>query len=274
MIGGGIVDFHVHSAPSILPRHLRDPATADTVTGTGVARFVLKAHEGSSVERADLMGPGAAGGIVLNSPVGGINPDAVQVAAQLGGRVVWLPTISSASHQAAVATSDQLSVHRQIQFREVPVLADNKLSPDLECVLEIVAEHDLILASGHIPVPAALRVFEFAAQLGVQRFLVNHPTFEFMHWSDDLLAPLQALNVHLEVGCVADLGMTSPASTTAHLAASYPPSLLVFGSDLGHTAYPTYREGITDWYEGIENHIGATTLEQIMTTNGSELLEV
>jgi len=272
VIGSGIVDFHVHSAPSILPRRLDDAATAEAAGETGVARFVLKAHEGFSAERAALLGPAAAGGVVLNSPVGGCNPDAVEVTARLGGRVVWLPTISSAAHQAA-ATSARLSVHRDLRFREVPVLAEGAPHPDLLEVLEIVAAHDLILASGHVPVPDALRIFEVAARLGARRFLINHPTFEFMRWSPELLAPLRALGVHLEVGCVADLGTEPSASPTAHFAVSYPPELLVFGSDLGHTDFPAYREGVTTWYERAETLLGTKNLEAIMTTNGRRLLE-
>ncbi|WP_308190178.1 DUF6282 family protein [Amycolatopsis sp. GM8] len=272
MIGSGIVDFHVHSAPSILPRRLDDRATLEATGDTGVAHFVLKAHEGSSAERAALIGPAASGGVVLNSPVGGCNPDAAEVAARLGGRIVWLPTISSSAHQAAATTSDRLAVHRDLHFREVPVFSGDGLHPELRQVLDIVAAHDLILASGHIPVPDAVKIFEAAANLGARRFLVNHPTFEFMHWSDDLAIPLRALDVRLEVGCVADLGTNPPASPTARLAALYPTSLLVFGSDLGHTEYPPYREGVTGWYESVEPLLGAKGLEKIMTTNGRQLL--
>ena len=84
----GIIDFHVHSAPSLAPRHSDDPETMQQARAAGVARFVLKAHEGCTAARAALLGGEAIGGVVLNSPVGGANPDAVAVAAALGARVV------------------------------------------------------------------------------------------------------------------------------------------------------------------------------------------
>src|SRR5487761_534860 len=108
-----LVDLHVHSAPSLLPRHGDDRATAAAAERAGIELFVLKAHEGSTAERALLVGGGAVGGIVLNSPVGGANPEAVRVAAQLGARVVWLPTISSPAHKRA-NRSAELSVHREV----------------------------------------------------------------------------------------------------------------------------------------------------------------
>ena len=100
----GVLDLHVHSAPSLVPRHSSDPGTRRAVAASGVTGFVLKAHEGSTAERAALLGDGVFGGVVLNSPVGGANPDAVMVAARLGGRVVWLPTSSSPAHRAAHAS--------------------------------------------------------------------------------------------------------------------------------------------------------------------------
>ena len=89
-----MADLHVHAAPSLLPRHGDDRATVAAERAVGFSTVVLKAHEGSTVERATCAGDGAFGGIVLNSPVGGANPDAVEVAARLGGRVAWMPTVS------------------------------------------------------------------------------------------------------------------------------------------------------------------------------------
>src|SRR5919107_174535 len=101
----------------------RDPALP-----AGVDLAVLKAHEGSTVERAALAarqpetdGVRVVGGIVLNSPVGGANPDAVEVAARLGGRVVWVPTVSAPAPVASVARPE-LSVHRTLSFRQGDVL--------------------------------------------------------------------------------------------------------------------------------------------------------
>jgi hypothetical protein len=90
-----MADLHVHASPSLLPRHGDDATTVAAEHAVGFSTVVLKAHEGSTVERATAAGGDTFGGVVLNSPVGGANPDAVQVAARLGGRVVWMPTVSN-----------------------------------------------------------------------------------------------------------------------------------------------------------------------------------
>src|SRR5262249_54859743 len=153
----GVIDFHVHTAPSLLPRHHTDREIGALMARAGVARFVLKAHEGSTAERASLTGGGAEGSITLNSPVGGANPEAVRVAAALGARVVWMPTISSTTHRAHRGDRE-LTVH-SVEFSAVPVSADGVLLDQWHDVLDVVARSDLVLASGHIAIDDAVLVF-------------------------------------------------------------------------------------------------------------------
>jgi hypothetical protein len=263
-----IVDLHVHSGPSILPRRSDDPETVRLAVTAGVEWLVLKAHEGSTAERARLAGAQVVGGIVLNSTVGGANPDAVAVAAALGARVVWLPTVSAVAHQAAVAGDAALAVHRQVDFRTVPMWSDGVLADDWHDVLDVVAEHDLVLGSGHIPILEVIDIFRVAAARGVRRFVINHPFFSFMGWNRDVAAPLVSLAVRLEVGCVADL----ETDATRRLVDEYDPSLLVFGSDLGHTAFPAYVEGVQSWIERLLPIVGEDVLTRIMSSNGRDLL--
>ena len=141
-----MVDLHVHAAPSLLPRHGDDRATVSSERALGFSTVVLKSHEGSTVERAALAGDGVVGGVVLNSAVGGANCDAVEIAARLGGRVVWLPTVSSATHQRG-ASSPELQVHKGFELRRVDVVTDGRVRPEWLDVLDTVAAHDLLLAS-------------------------------------------------------------------------------------------------------------------------------
>src|SRR5262245_19212793 len=117
----GMTDLHTHAAPSLLPRYGDDRTTVEADRAQGFTTVVLKAHEGSTVERAVAAGDGVYGGIVLNSPVGGANPDAVEVAARLGGRVVWMPTVSARTHKVG-ASSPELSVHRGFELGVVDVI--------------------------------------------------------------------------------------------------------------------------------------------------------
>jgi hypothetical protein len=267
----GIVDLHVHSAPSIVPRHTSDPGTAAVALETGMATFVLKAHEGSTAERAELLGGGAVGGVVLNSPVGGANPDAVAVAAHLDARVVWLPTISSPAHKAA-HRNPELHAHAGLAFRQVPVVEDGRLRAEWLDVFDEVAARDLLLASGHLALDETVVAFSAARARGVRRLLVNHPLLGFLGWRDEHADALRALDARLEVGVLADL-LAGEGRTTEYLLDRYPLELLAFGSDLGHAHYPRLDDGLAAWTARLLPQLGDDGLTRLMISNGKGLLE-
>jgi hypothetical protein len=259
----GMTDLHTHASPSLLPRHGDDRATVAAERAVGFTTVVLKAHEGSTVERAAATDDGVYGGIVLNSPVGGANPDAVEVAARLGGRVVWMPTVSARTHKAGAA-SPELSVHRGFELSPVDVINDGQLLPQWYDVLDAIARHDLLLASGHLSADETVILFTEARRRGVQRLMVNHPKMAFLHWNEEAANLLQALDVHLELGILPDLlGDAEHASLS--LTDSYPMSLLVFGGDLGHADHATPADAVAPWLNELEKCVGTDTAVAIMT---------
>jgi Family of unknown function (DUF6282) len=267
----GMTDLHVHAAPSLLPRHGNDAEMVAAARAAGFANVVLKAHEGSTVERAALAGPGVHGGVVLNSTLGGANPDAVEVAARLGGRVVWMPTLSARTHKAGSASAE-LAVHRGLELAPVDVLGeDGRLLPAWLDVLDVVARHDLILASGHLSADETVVLFTQARERGVQRLLVNHPLSAFLGWNPEAASALERLGAHLELGILPDL-LGDAAHASLRLVDAYPHALLVFGSDLGHADYPTPAEAVGPWLADLERRVGASTSRTIVTEQSRTLL--
>jgi hypothetical protein len=274
----GVADLHVHGAPSLVERHGLDHEVLGAHGTVGVDFAVLKAHEGSTVERAVLAagrdearGVEVVGGIVLNSPVGGANPDAVEVAARLGGRVVWMPTVSAPAHIAS-SSSPELSVHRNLAFRQVDVVDDaGALLPAWRDVLDVVAAHDLVLASGHLTCAQSLVLFRAAKAAGVTRMLLNHPRMPFLQWDDAAAPEFARLGVVLELGILPDILTTDgPPSTT--LGEVYPHDMLAFGGDLGHAHYPTMAQALPGWLADLERSVGESDTELIMTTVGRRLV--
>jgi hypothetical protein len=275
----GVADLHVHGAPSLVERHGFDHEVLGAHGSVGVDFAVLKAHEGSTVERAVLAaqrdeasGVEVIGGIVLNSPVGGANADAVEVAARLGGRVVWMPTVSAPAHIAS-SSSPELSVHRNLAFRQVDVLDERgALLPAWQDVIDVVAAHDLVLASGHLTCGQALVLFRAARAAGVTRMLLNHPRMPFLQWDDAAAPEFARLGVVLELGILPDILTTDgPPSTT--LGEVYPHDMLAFGGDLGHAHYPTMEQALPGWLADLERSVGETDTELIMTAVGRRLVQ-
>jgi hypothetical protein len=185
----GSVDLHVHPAPSPLPRRIDAVEAAQAAESIGMRAIVVKSHHHSTVTDVLALGRDlnglpvkVFGGIALNSAVGGLNPYAVDLALQLGGRIVWFPTIGSPQHIAHHAAHPdlkfpKLAVHVR-EERPVDVLDENgELRPEVHDIIGLIKEHDAILASGHMAPDRILAVFEAAHAAGVRRLLVNHPNF-------------------------------------------------------------------------------------------------
>src|SRR5699024_11237616 len=90
-------------SPSVFPRKLTVLKMVKQAEKNGLSGIVLKSHESSTAEQASVVNMVqdnivVHGGIVLNEFVGGLNPAAVDVSLKMGGKFVWMPTISSVQH--------------------------------------------------------------------------------------------------------------------------------------------------------------------------------
>ena len=166
----GAYDLHVHAAPDGRQQRRMDALeVARCAYEAEMGGFVLKSHDYNTAPLTyalNQMYPGLSvfGAIALNRSVGGINPDAVQVAADLGAQVVWMPTFTADFWQRG-------------RGGEGIRVADDEgnLCDGVHEVLEIIAAADMTLASGHISPAEAIALFEAARAQGVQRMIATHP---------------------------------------------------------------------------------------------------
>lgn len=167
----GSFDLHVHAGPDpVKPRRLDALDTARAAYEAEMAGFVLKSHEYPTTSLAyalNRMYPGldVTGSVTLNPSVGGLNPDAVQIAAEMGARVVWMPTMSADFFLGAQGGGKGLTLTDD----------NGDLKPEIHSILEIVGRNDMVLASGHVSPSEATALFEEARSKGVGRMMATHP---------------------------------------------------------------------------------------------------
>lgn len=285
----GAIDLHVHSRPSIFPRLLSDKQVAEQAAAAGMRAVVLKAHEGSTVERAAVVaealadpasGPAVYGGVVLNRFVGGLNPVAVELALNLGGKVVWLPTIHAGNHVSyygKAGFAEQSAGYEARAIAPLSVLdADHKLSPAALEVLEVVAAHPgTILNNGHLNEAETSALFREAKRLGVERLMVAHPELPLSGYSLDFQLEMVALGAviercylpHTERWGAFDFART--ASEIARLGAEH----CVLSTDLGQAAGPTPVEGLQRFGAALMEHgVSRADLEAMVKHNPAALL--
>src|ERR1700761_4612239 len=97
----GAADLHCHFGPDAHRERSVDAfEAAREAAAAGHRAVVLKSHDFHTASLAWSVAqvvPGVEvyGGISCDREVGGVTPAAVEIALRLGGRIVWLPTLSS-----------------------------------------------------------------------------------------------------------------------------------------------------------------------------------
>jgi hypothetical protein len=185
----GAVDLHVHPAPSPFPRNIGIRGVADQAHAAGFRAILVKSHHHSMVTDIAAVDDAIGGlpipvysGVALNNYVGGINPYAVELSLQMGGRMVWMPTVSSGQHICVHDREEHLKFpSTSITLRKttpIAVLDDaGNLLPETREVLQLVKEADAILSTGHMSPPEITAVLRAANTMGLRRMVVNHPNF-------------------------------------------------------------------------------------------------
>jgi hypothetical protein len=258
----GAYDTHMHISPDVVERIVDDITLARRFQELGMAGFVLKSHYGSTAERAAVVrtavpGINVLGAIALNRAVGGINPLAVEIAAREGARTVWLPTVDSVneSHErdAPAGAKVPVWVKLQLELREqgieippVPVLNESNgtVLPEVREVLDMIARHGMVLATGHLSRDEIFAVVEAALESGVETIVVTHPEF-----------PSQDLSVEDQIALAGQGALLERCFTTPHTGKvtwerwienirATGPENSVLSTDLGQVFNPPVEDGM------------------------------
>jgi Family of unknown function (DUF6282) len=258
----GAFDTHIHIAPDVVPRRVDDLSLAHRFAALGLGGFLLKSHYTSTAERAAVVGAAVPdvrvlGAITLNRAVGGMNAVAVEIAAREGARTVWLPTVDSVNESGeetkfapGATVPVWMALQRELRdagvdVEPVPVVdGDGTVLPETRAVLQVIARHGLLLATGHLARDEIFSVVDAALDEGVREIVITHPDF-----------PSQSLSVDdqralTERGALLERCFTTPhtGKTTwerifdAIRATGVEHSVL--STDLGQTANPPVEDGL------------------------------
>jgi hypothetical protein len=175
----GAVDCHVHACPHINPRSVTvleavRQAAAAGMRGVGLMDNFANSSGLAALAMVELghLGVDVFGGIILEPPAGGVSPDAVAIALRYGygpgqgPRFVSLPTHHT-RHVARMEGRGAAYVSAAFAVPETGPLPDPVLR-----IMDLVAEHDVVLNTGHVSAPEALRLASDARRRGVGRVLV------------------------------------------------------------------------------------------------------
>jgi hypothetical protein len=203
----GAIDLHCHSGPSIMPRSLDHIEALHEAAAAGFRAMLIKDHYYSATPITELLnkqfghlGVTLLSGVPLNNALGGFNVYAVDHGIKLGARLVWMPTFTAKNHIDANARSKGFPHTSKPLLEPDPLTvldAQGRLIDAVRPILDMVAEHDVVLSAGHLHISEIYPLFEEAKRRGVKRLLVNHPTFLIGCTLDDVRA-LVRLGAYIE----------------------------------------------------------------------------
>lgn len=203
----GAYDLQIHVAPDVIERRIDDVDLAKEFLARGLKGFVLKSHYIPTAERAQVVtkcvpGIAAYGAIALNHSVGGLNPVAIEIAGRSGNKIVWMPTVDAANETAGRLDggNEKLPFWAKIQ-REIAAAGitrppmtvldgDGEISEETRQCLELIAKHDMILATGHLGRHEIFPLVKEARTLGIKRIIITHAEFPSQNLSGDEQAEL------------------------------------------------------------------------------------
>jgi hypothetical protein len=285
----GAWDIHVHAAPSIFERWGDAWELADACRAAGMAGFVFKFHHGSTAEAAALMQKKEPllrihGGVTLNRFVGGLNPLAVETCKQLGGRIVWLPTIHAQFHGDCFCTLAGFSFqasglkHHPHAHAGLSILDEQgEVCAPLREIIDLMKGSQMVLATGHI---SPLEIFALKRYIDREtidvKLLLNHVFFRVPALSADQIADLVGPRVWFETVYL-EISPMVRATTPARIAAAVqrmPEAQWVMASDSGQKHNPPSPQALATFVGELSAHgVDEATLVKMLHDNPRRLLD-
>lgn len=284
----GAIDMHAHTAPALFNRHIDDAALAAYAVEYGMRGFVLKDHDASTTGRAyyvQRMYPQVRsfGAVVLNRSVGGLDPYVAEAAIHYGAKIVWMPSNHSKYHADYFNIPDYPQFGRpkkQLPGPGITVFEDDgaTLTKQARTICEVVAEHDVCLATGHLSLPEIRALQDAALEAGVspRRFIVTHANWSLCKLDLDVQRELMdkgAILEYVACTCTSPIFWEQQPGELGEWITAFEGNSLVFGSDLGQFAGPPHPEGLRMLMAALLGvGVAYDHLEKMLKVNPAEVL--
>ena len=240
------IDIHMHTGPDIFTRSVNDIEAAQQAKEAGLRAILIKNHLFPTPERARIASEAVDfkvyGSISLNLTVGGLNPHAVETSIKLGSKEVWMPTFHSTCFIADSMSIPAMAKELPKGIKGISILgSDGELLPEVFEILDIIARNDVILGTGHISKPEAMKLLDAAENVGIEKFFLTHPMIEFLDYElDEMKVAVDkgALLEHDWIICTPQAKNPTNPSKIADVIKEIGPEFCILASDGGQRINP------------------------------------
>ncbi len=277
----GSIDMHLHNGPDEMPCRVDALEAAEQAYEAGMRAIVLKNHSYATTQLATLtqkLVPDVRvfGSICLDYEIGGLNLYALERNAQLGAKIVWMPTFSSTNSR-----SKMRKLGLKLEGDGFSILGNNgRLVPEIDGILEIVKVYKMVLASGHISPAEIFALVNEARKKGIDKIVITHPSdVEFMSLILTLKEQqsLAAMGVIIEQTLVTLLPTEfcrDPVERVKEIR-SIGAEHCIMSTDLGQLWNPPPAEGMRFFIATLlRKGISSEEIEQMVKKNPARLLDL
>ncbi len=239
----GAIDTHIHTAPcagasrpldgidigiqaceegmeAVVYKSFGQPSSSEAYLCQKVVNQWAKEHNKKPTK--------IIGGVVLNHSVGGLNPEAVYVAARIGGRFVWTPNVDAA-HLTKIIE----------QPHGIEVLDENdKVVPELLEVFELIKEYDLVLTLSHQSTKERFILIDTAREIGIERILLVHVFQPLTKMNIEQMKIAVSKGAYLEHCCLDLQPQCNPWDEFVAAVKEVGAEHFILGTDLGNWVFP------------------------------------
>jgi len=246
----GAIDLHCHCAPSLYPRIQTDWELVEDLKASKMAGAVIKSHESQTVDRTALIrmaepGLHVYGGLVLNEMTGGLSPAAVETAIRLGAKIIWMPTVSARAHRSYYRNHRSGRIHAATPVSQrgegLAIWDENRrLWSEVYEILHLIAEADVVLATGHLSPEEVVALVKAAREQRVGKILIQHADLGIVPLPLEMQRELIREGALIEkcyLACGADFRSLS-LETMAHTIRVLGPASCVLVTDYGQGHNP------------------------------------
>lgn len=268
----GALDIHVHADPDpYAERKVDFSATVARAREAGLAGLVLKSHEYPTQPLAwtldrEFSGIDVYGGVALDWGVGGLNPEAASITLRIGGKVVWMPTFD-ALHWRGYRPGGFNSPQEPISVLD----EDGALLPVCHDILDVIASHDAVLASGHLS-PAETQAILGEGLARGMRCVITHASF----WTPvELQQEIVAKGGYIEQCAIAVAGEDGEEAWPDLLrqVREVGPERVILSSDHGQASNPEPVAALATFGERfVEAGFGEAEVRRMLSDNPRRLL--
>ena len=277
-------DLHIHPSPDVVPRKTTDYELAKTAVQYGMKGFVIKSHYFDTSGRAALireMFPecNAIGGVVLNNAVGGLNPVAVEMLGRCEGpKIVWFPTIDAQNMWDNIIKKGTIipfgaASTDPTKVTGIRVLAEGKLCDPAKEILRLIAEKDMILATGHLSNEETLALLKEAKRCGVRRMIASHCEFPATFADIDMQKEYIKCGALIEHNALNTFHDNFPIERLAEHIRAVGAENVLLTSDFGQTTSPHPLDGFGEYLAAtMQAGISHDEIRQMSVINPAQLV--